>query len=645
MSRLANVYGHKPHRLGLAALLLILCGCASAAREGPVADNTAPGVPPSAEGRLDRSPPPGAPRQSTDGSPVRSHSSEAGSPSMATRSAEPLALGKVGPRSGADAAAAAPAARIPAPGLEGALPDLSSAGGYSPRNESAQVPGLPPGYYHGDHGPEPYAPYPLPGHPPAPVQGGEGYARTEDNPFRFVASEPLSTFAIDVDTASYSNVRRFLGQGQLPPADAVRIEEMVNYFDYDYPKPRNDEPFSISVDSMAAPWRPENRLVRIGVQSDAGHDEERPAANLVFLIDVSGSMADPNKLPLVKDSLAMLVEKLGGDDRISIVTYAGNSGLALAPTSGNKQREILDLVMSLEPGGSTHGSAGIEQAYQIARQTFMGGGVNRVILCTDGDFNVGITDQNILTQLIADEAAGGIFLTVLGFGMGNYKDDTLELLADKGNGNYAYIDTDGEAHKVLVEELASTLVTVAKDVKIQVEFNPRFVRAYRLIGYENRMLAAEDFADDTKDAGEVGAGHNVTALYELEPAGVAQDATSDEPLRYQAGTSLGDWLEPSRLDNELLLVKVRYKSPRGDQSRLITKPVGTGVDSEQPGDLRFAAAVAAFGMLLRGSPHAGSASFDMVLDLAEEATSDPYGYRREFVYLVRTAEDTAALGW
>ncbi len=472
-----------------------------------------------------------------------------------------------------------------------------------------------------------------------PGHNSEAYDRIVENPFLTVAQNPLSTFSIDVDTASYANVRRFLNQYMLPPPDAVRIEELVNYFDYGYEPPEGDEtPFAARVTVASCPWRPEHRLARIGLKGWEMSAAERPPSNLVFLLDVSGSMRAKNKLPLVKKALKMLVWKLSEDDHVAMVVYAGASGLVLPPTPGDNRRAILRALNELEAGGSTHGSAGIQQAYDVAVQNFVRGGTNRVILATDGDFNVGTTNRGELTRLIEEKARSGVFLTVLGFGMGNLKDATMEQLADKGNGNYAYIDTEREAKKVLVRELGATLVTIAKDVKIQVEFNPAQVSAYRLIGYENRMLRAEDFNDDTKDAGEIGAGHTVTALYELAPTGQRTGTPAVDPLRYQQPPQN---LSREAASGEAFTLKLRYKAPDGDTSKLLEFPI---VDEDLPyaradKDFKFAASVASFGMLLRGSAHKGSADFDTVLELAQEGLGrDPHGYREEFLGLVQKAK-------
>jgi len=472
-----------------------------------------------------------------------------------------------------------------------------------------------------------------------PDHNTEAYKRIVENPFMEVENEPLSTFSIDVDTASYSNMRRFLTQGQMPPPDSVRIEDLVNYFDYDYAPPADKStPFAAHVEVAACPWAPGHRLARIGLKGWEMAAGERPASNLVFLIDVSGSMQPENKLPLLKEALRMLVRQLDERDRIAIVVYAGNSGLVLPSTPGNELEIILGAIDGLESGGSTHGSAGIELAYETAVQNFLPGGTNRVILCTDGDFNVGTTDEGQLTRLIEEKAKSKVFLTVLGFGMGNLKDATLEMLADKGNGNYGYIDTLNEARKVLVQGLSGTLVTIAKDVKIQVEFNPAQVKAYRLIGYENRVLAAQDFNDDTKDAGEIGAGHTVTALYELvPPGGQTPGAPSVDPLKYQQPVQPG----PTAQSGELLTLKLRYKEPEGDTSSLLEFPVRDEARTlaQATPDFRFASAVASFGMILRGSEHKGSSTFESVLDLAQGGLGkDPDGYRGEFVQLVQKAK-------
>lgn len=462
----------------------------------------------------------------------------------------------------------------------------------------------------------------------------ENYNRISDNPFHRVSNDPLSTFSIDVDTASYSNMRRFITQGQLPPKDAVRIEELINYFTYNYPQPRGDRPFSVTTEVTAAPWNPQHKLVQVGLQGKRLESETLPPSNLVFLIDVSGSMNQPNKLPLVKQSLKLLVNELRPQDRVSLVVYSGNAGLVLPATSGSEKAEILAAIDRLEAGGSTAGGQGIELAYNVAKQSFLKSGNNRVILATDGDFNVGISSDGELTRLIEQKRDQGIFLTVLGFGTGNYKDGKMEQLANKGNGNYGYIDTLLEAQKVLVNDIRGTLFTIAKDVKIQVEFNPAKVQAYRLIGYENRLLQNQDFNDDQKDAGEIGAGHSVTALYEVIPTGIESGVKLPDvdPLRYQRS----DVTTPNSAENEMMLVKLRYKLPQENTSQLITQTIPDSNGDKVPStDLRFAAAVATFGMVLRDSEYKGNADLDLVMNLATQARGeDKEGYRGEFIRLV-----------
>jgi Ca-activated chloride channel family protein len=472
----------------------------------------------------------------------------------------------------------------------------------------------------------------------------ESYDRVVDNPFLAVGQNPLSTFSIDVDTAAYSNVRRFLNEGRMPPKDAVRIEEMVNYFPYDYEGPKGEEPFAAAVEVAGCPWNSEHRLVRVGIKGKIVTEEKRPASNLVFLLDVSGSMNEPNKLPLVKRGMKLLVEQLREQDRVAIVVYAGNSGLVLPSTSCGNKETVLAALDRLEAGGSTNGAQGIELAYSVAASNFIKEGINRVILCTDGDFNVGVTNQGDLTRLIEERAKGGVFLSVLGFGMGNLKDSTMEKLADKGNGNYAYIDTFREARKVLGQQMSGTLVTIAKDVKIQVEFNPAKASEYRLIGYENRMLAKEDFNDDKKDAGEIGAGHTVTALYEVTPAGAkTQGATpAVDGLKYQTATPAT--VSPPHAAgsaDELLTVKLRFKKPDGEVSTKTEIPVtdeGKGFEKASK-DFKFATAVAGFGMVLRESPYKGTCSYATVLEWAQEGKGeDSAGYRGEFLELIRKAK-------
>ena len=472
----------------------------------------------------------------------------------------------------------------------------------------------------------------------------EAYAAVRENEFATVKDNPLSTFSIDVDTASYSNVRRFLNDEIRPPVGAIRTEELINYFRYNYLQPTGDDPFTVNLEVSRAPWNPERELVRIGLKGREVPAEERGPANLVFLIDVSGSMDEPNKLPLLQRSLSALVENLSDEDRVAIVTYAGSSGLVLAPTEGAKKREILEAISNLRAGGSTHGSEGIRLAYETAREQFREDGNNRVILCTDGDFNVGVTNESELQKLIEKERESGVFLSVLGFGTGNLNDSTMELLANKGNGNYAYIDSVSEGRKVLVEQMGSTLFTIAKDVKIQVEFNPARVAGYRLIGYENRLLAKEDFNDDKKDAGEIGAGHTVTALYEIIPVGQAVPGSpSVDPLKYQRPEE-----GSASVSNELLTVKLRYKAPDGDKSKLIEIPLTAddipAFDAASE-DFRFASAVAAFGMKLRGSAEAGKFTWPEIQDIARGALgNDPGSYRAEFLTLIEKAKALGSNG-
>jgi Ca-activated chloride channel family protein len=494
--------------------------------------------------------------------------------------------------------------------------------------------------------------------PDAPT--AEAFDALADYAFLTVAAQPLSTFSIDVDTASYSIVRRFLNNQQLPPKGAVRIEELLNYFPYDYPQPQGDAPFSAAMEVTSCPWAPEHRLVRIGLKGREIAKDQRPASNLVFLIDVSGSMQPDNKLPLLKQSLALLIDQLGAEDQVAMVVYAGKSGTVLAPT--HDKAKMRAALQQLEAGGSTNGASGLQIAYQLAEKSFIKGGTNRVILATDGDWNVGITNQTELIDLIKRKAQSGVFLTVLGVGMDNLQDTMLVKLADSGNGNYAYLDTLLEARKVLVEQLSGTLVTIAKDVKIQVEFNPAQVGAYRLIGYEKRVLAKEDFNDDKKDAGEIGAGHTVTALYEIVPSGEALAALPKpvDALKYQpagggsqkseVGSQEGPPAraeqsainnQPSAISPELLTLKLRYKAPDGDVSKLLEFPLtDTGAEwAKSSPDFRFAAAVAGYGMLLRDSPHKGQATWGSVAEWAQEGRGpDTTGYRAEFLALLEKAK-------
>ena len=463
----------------------------------------------------------------------------------------------------------------------------------------------------------------------------ESYNTIVENDWFETLEKPLSTFSVDVDAASYSNVRRFLTSGQLPPVDAVRIEELVNYFDYDYPNPRGSQPFSIITEVADAPWNRAHKLVHIGLQGRRMDMEQLPPANLVFLIDVSGSMNQPDKLPLLKDSFRMLVEQLREEDRVAIVVYAGAAGLVLPPTPGSNKEDILCAIDKLEAGGSTAGAAGIQLAYQVAQRSFMQNGNNRVILATDGDFNVGVSSDGELTRLIEAKRRSGIFLTVLGFGQGNLKDSKMEALADKGNGNYAYIDNIVEGRKVFVNEIGATLLTIAKDVKLQVEFNPARVASYRLVGYENRVMQDRDFDDDTKDAGEIDAGHSVTALYEV----VLRDEQHGrgKPRKYTDVQVRDD----ARRSSELLTVSFRYKRPEESESRLLAVAVRDRNTrfADASDNFRFSAAVAEFGMLLRGSDQAGSATMEQVIRTARSARGeDEHGYRAEFVNLAETAQ-------
>jgi Ca-activated chloride channel homolog len=462
----------------------------------------------------------------------------------------------------------------------------------------------------------------------------ESYAAISENGFHDATKDPLSTFSIDVDKASYSNIRRFINNGQRPPKDAIRIEEMINYFEYDYPQPKGEDPFEVFTEVSEAPWNAKHKLVHIGIQGKKISTDNLPPSNLVFLIDVSGSMADANKLPLVKQSFAMLVDQLRKEDHVAIVVYAGASGLVLEPTPGDEKNKIMEALDLLESGGSTAGGAGLKLAYATAKKHFKEGGNNRIILATDGDFNVGESSDASMEQLITDKRDQGIFLTVLGYGMGNYKDSKMEILADKGNGNYAYIDNISEARKMLVNEFGGTLFTIAKDVKLQLEFNPANVSAYRLIGYENRLLKSEDFNNDKKDAGELGSGHTVTALYEIIPVGVKSDVYNIDELKYQKTTGT-----PVKYTDELLTVKLRYKKPDGDVSKLISHEVrDSKISLEKSSDnLKWSASVAAFGMLLRESDYVRDFSYDQVVALAQSAKGlDNEGYRAEFISMAKS---------
>lgn len=476
---------------------------------------------------------------------------------------------------------------------------------------------------------------------PAPVMNTESYNSRQENGFISTANDQLSTFSIDVDTASYANIRRFLTGGQLPPVGAVRIEEMINYFDYSLPAPKT-EPFALSAELGQAPWNEKHNLLKISLKAKELEVKDLAPSSLVFLIDVSGSMRQPNKLPLLQKSLHMLVDQLSAKDRVAIVTYAGADRVVLPPTPGDNKKEIREAIDGLVSGGSTHASSGIHTAYRLAEQVYMPGGNNRVILASDGDFNVGVTSRGELKELISKKKESGIFLTVLGFGMGNYADDTMELLADSGNGNYAYIDSLLEAKKVLIKERASTLYTLARDVKLQIEFNPEAIGAYRLLGYENRILADEDFNDDSKDAGEIGLGHTVTALYELIPAG-STDLPNVDPLKY---SKTGNIAAANKTNNrsqyrgEAATIKLRYILPQSANSvkrELVVKNEPQPLEATT-NDFRFSAAVAGFGMLLQKSAYAGSTSYDQLLMLAKGSRgTDDEGYRAEFIRLLEMA--------
>ncbi|MDL2213657.1 von Willebrand factor type A domain-containing protein [Bacteroides sp. OttesenSCG-928-D19] len=469
----------------------------------------------------------------------------------------------------------------------------------------------------------------------------EEYSSASENRFKTAVKDPLSTFSIDVDAASYSNMRRFINQGNMPPADAIRTEELINYFTYNYRKPTGKDPVSISTEVGNCPWNAKHRLVRIGIKAKEIAGDELPASNLVFLIDVSGSMYGPTRLELVKSSLKLLINNLREKDRVAIVVYSGSAGEVLPSTSGADKQKIREALDNLTAGGSTAGGAGIRLAYQIARNNFVKDGNNRIILCTDGDFNVGVSSTDGLEKLIEQERKSGVFLTVLGYGMGNYKDNRMQTLAEKGNGNHAYIDNMQEANKVLVQEFGGTMYTVAKDVKLQIEFNPAQVQAYRLIGYESRLLNNEDFNDDTKDAGEMGAGHTVTAFYEVIPTGIESNWVGKiDELKYQKKEPKKEITNTG--SKELLTIKLRYKDPNGAASKKMELPVMDNKGNNASADFRFAAAVAMFGQLLRNSDYKGDATHDKVITLAKSALGDDeQGYRREFVRLVQTVAGMA----
>lgn len=524
---------------------------------------------------------------------------------------------------------------VPAPKAEEekdlALMEIVVAGQAAPSRANAKKSKQPAGVM------APYIPYSS---DDAPAMNTENYDVIVDNRFYATNKEPLSTFSIDVDAASYSNLRRFISNGTLPPKDAVRIEEMINYFTYEYPEPKGDVPFETLSEIAACPWQPSHQLLKVALQGKRIPTENLPASNLVFLIDVSGSMDEPNKLPLLKSSFKLLVDQLRPQDKVAVVVYAGAAGLVLPPTSGADKPRIKEAIEDLRAGGSTAGGEGIILAYKTAREHLVKGGNNRVILATDGDFNVGASSDAEMVRLIEKERESGVFLTVLGFGMGNYKDNKMQQLADKGNGNHAYIDNLSEARKVLVNEFGGTLFTIAKDVKIQIEFNPAQVRGYRLLGYENRVLAAEDFNDDKKDAGELGSGHTVTALYEIIPAGVNSPfLASVDDLKYQQTTVK----ENPSASKEWCTIKLRYKQPAGTESRLLEQVVKSqkqGFD-QASADFRWAASVAAFGMLLRDSEYKGSADYRSMIRWAQAASGkDPGGYRAE---CIRMMENAAAM--
>ena len=480
-----------------------------------------------------------------------------------------------------------------------------------------------------------------PAPPPPPIEDRERYAETKPNPVRRVADEPVSTFSADVDTASYSVVRRFLNDGRLPPADAVRLEELINYFDYDYATPTDrSRPFEPTVAVYPTPWNADTQILHIGVQGYDLPKGERPAANLVLLLDVSGSMSSPDKLPLLQKSFSMLAKELTARDRVSIVVYAGDAGVVLEPTPGDQTARIVAAINDLSAGGSTAGGEGIRRAYELAEASFIKGGVNRVILATDGDFNVGISDPAQLEDFVARKRESGVTLTVLGFGRGNYNDALMQKLAQSGNGNAAYIDTLNEARKVLVDEMAGTLFPIAGDVKFQVEFNPACVVEYRLIGYETRLLDTADFNNDKVDAGDIGAGHRVTAMYEMTPVGSPAQLTDER--RY------GPQKEAAACAGEMAFLKMRYKLPGEQASKLIERPVTRtdllASDEALPADLKFAAAVAGFGQILRGDPYLKSFGYDEAITLGQAGKgADPFGYRAEFLSLVRLAQSAAPL--
>lgn len=473
----------------------------------------------------------------------------------------------------------------------------------------------------------------------------EGYAGRDENGFKNVMTNPLSTFSIDVDNASYSNIRRFINNGMLPPPDAVRIEELINYFRYEYPEPKGEHPFSIYTEIADCPWDKRHQLLLVGLKGKSIDKSALPPSNLVFLIDVSGSMNSPNKLPLLKSGFGLLINELRPIDRVAIVVYAGAAGLVLESTPGNRKDLIMNAINNLEAGGSTAGGAGLRLAYSVASENFIKGGNNRIILATDGDFNVGESSNGAMERLVEENRDQGIFITVLGFGTGNIKDDKMEIIADKGNGNYSYIDNLQEARRVLVREFGGTLFTIAKDVKFQIEFNPLKVQSYRLIGYENRLLNDEDFNDDRKDAGDMGSGHNVTALYELVPSGSDEKIPSVDPLKYQKKVS-GMVTGEKQFRDEYLTIKIRYKKPDGVTSMLLENPVRDHINDfgDASENMRFAAAVSEFGMILINSEFKGSSTLDEAARLARSARGDDEdGYRSEFIRLVETVKGLRVL--
>jgi len=474
-------------------------------------------------------------------------------------------------------------------------------------------------------------------------QNNEEYGQFAENKFRMAKEEPLSTFSVDVDAASYSNMRRFINKGQMPQKDAVRIEELINYFSYNYSEPAGNDPVKITTEVGTCPWNEQNRLVRIGLKARDIPSDNLPSSNFVFLIDVSGSMYGATRLDLVKSSLKLLVNNLREKDRVAIVVYAGAAGEVLPSTSGVNSQKIKDALDNLTAGGSTAGGAGIQLAYKIAKQNFIKGGNNRIILCTDGDFNVGVSSNNGLQKLIEEQRKSGVFLSILGYGMGNYKDSKMQTLAQAGNGNHAYIDNLQEANRVLVNEFGATMFTVAKDVKLQIEFNPARVQAYRLVGYESRLLNKEDFNDDTKDAGEMGAGHTVTAFYEVVPVGVKSNLLGNvDPLKYQRGNDKTDGNSFKPISPDLLTVKLRYKQPDGDTSKKIEVPLIDNNRNDVSEDFRFAAAVAMFGQVMKDSQYKGEGSYDKAIALAKTGFGDDrQGYRREFARLMETAKGLA----